>query len=273
MKFKEFRTIQLTVPPIFGDNPPENTVYEWFTNVGTSAQTLNYRYSDGVERVVAGGVSNGATGATGITGASGVSSGTIGATGSTGPIGLSVIGATGAAGSTGPSGGPTGATGPTGPNGSGGATGATGPTGATGVGLTGATGPTGATGATGATLSDMRDKADIRDTILGLDFVIALHPVDFKWDCRDDYFIVSDGTKVVVPKDGSKKRTRFHHGLIAQELKQTIDDLGVDFGGYQDHNIIGERDVLTISYDELIAPMIKAIQELSERLLLLENKE
>ena len=36
--------------------------------------------------------------------------------------------------------------------------------------------------------SDMRDKADIRDTVLGLDFICSLRPVDFKWDMRDDYF-------------------------------------------------------------------------------------
>ena len=35
--------------------------------------------------------------------------------------------------------------------------------------------------------SDARDKADIRDTRLGLDFICALHPVDYKWDMREDY--------------------------------------------------------------------------------------
>jgi hypothetical protein len=32
--------------------------------------------------------------------------------------------------------------------------------------------------------SDARDKADIRDTQLGLDFIEALRPVDFRWDYR-----------------------------------------------------------------------------------------
>ena len=50
--------------------------------------------------------------------------------------------------------------------------------------------------------------------------------------------------------------------MIAQEVKQTMDALGVDFGGYQDHSIKGGDAVLTIGYEELVAPLIKAIQEL-----------
>ena len=36
----------------------------------------------------------------------------------------------------------------------------------------------------------------------------------------------------------------------------------MDFGGYQDHSIKGGDAVLTIGYEELVAPLIKAIQEL-----------
>ena len=64
-------------------------------------------------------------------------------------------------------------------------------------------------------------------------------------------------------KDGSKKRNRFHHGVIAQEVKEVIDSTGNDFGGYQDHKINGGEDRLTIGYDEFIGPLIKAVQELS----------
>ena len=103
--------------------------------------------------------------------------------------------------------------------------------------------------------SDKRDKADIRDTVLGLEFINKLRPVDFKWDFREDY-------KNSLP-DGSKKRTRFHHGLIAQDLQKVIEETDIDFGGFQDHTIIGGSDVLSIGYDELIAPLIKAVQELS----------
>lgn len=138
--------------------------------------------------------------------------------------------------------------------------------------------------------SDARDKADVRDTVLGLDFLKALRPVDFRWDYRDDYvdyvereeeYLDPDGNAVkrtvVSPvrreKDGSRKRTRFHHGLIAQEVKAVMDAQGIDFGGYQDHKINGGADVLTIGYEELVAPIVKAIQQIDARLAALEARQ
>jgi hypothetical protein len=112
--------------------------------------------------------------------------------------------------------------------------------------------------------SDARDKADVRDTVLGLDFVKTLRPVDFRWDYREDY---NWGEK-----DGSKKRSRFHHGLIAQEVAVACSFMNVEFGGLQDHSISGGKDVLSIGYEELIGPMIKAIQELNAKVEFLESQ-
>jgi trimeric autotransporter adhesin len=121
--------------------------------------------------------------------------------------------------------------------------------------------------------SDLRDKADVRDTTLGLNFINALRPVDFKWDYREDYIKVdADNNATKLDKDGSKKRNRYHHGLIAQEVKETIASIGVDFGGFQDHKLSDGCDVMSLGYDELIAPLIKAVQELTQRIKELEAK-
>ena len=127
--------------------------------------------------------------------------------------------------------------------------------------------------------SDMRDKADVRDTRLGLNFICGLRPVDYRWDLRDDYRLVSSETGSPEPSaaaiqsktsdyvhDGTHKRSRYHHGLIAQEVKAAVESLGdesvSDFGGYQDHTIAGGDNVLSLGYSEFIAPLIKAVQEL-----------
>jgi hypothetical protein len=134
--------------------------------------------------------------------------------------------------------------------------------------------------------SDERDKADIRDTVLGLDFIQKLRPVDYKWDFREDYRpeLPDDATPEQIAKhleavklanltaDGTHKRTRFHHGLIAQEVQEVIASTGVDFGGFQDHSIAGGDAAMTISYLELIGPLIKAVQELAARVAALEAK-
>jgi hypothetical protein len=56
--------------------------------------------------------------------------------------------------------------------------------------------------------------------------------------------------------DGTHTRNRYHHGVIAQEVP-------AEFGGLQNHALKGGDDVLSVGYEEFIAPLIKAIQELS----------
>ena len=119
--------------------------------------------------------------------------------------------------------------------------------------------------------SDSRDKADVTGTELGLDFINALTPVQFKWDYREDYRTSGDQALSDITKDGSKKRSRQHQGFIAQDVKQVMDAQGVDFAGYQDHSIAGGEDVKSLGYEEFIAPLVKAIQELTTRLEALEN--
>ena len=174
--------------------------------------------------------------------------------------------------------------------------------------------------------SDARDKADIRDTVLGLEFIKQLRPVDYRWNLREDYIqiqwkidtiecdtdtetefdVCADSLKIgtfdpltetivltddhlfdsmdvtftpldiaftprwspveiIQENNGSRKRNRYHHGFIAQDLQN------LNFGGYQDHSIKGGKDVLSLGYDELIAPLVKAVQELEARLALVES--
>lgn len=111
---------------------------------------------------------------------------------------------------------------------------------------------------------DERDKADIANTTLGLDFIKALRPVDFKWNYREDYDdFSSPGT--------DKKRSKVHHGLIAQEVKQAADSLGKSFGGYDDLSVSGNVDIKMLGYQEFIPPIIKSIQQVDNRLISAEN--
>lgn len=110
--------------------------------------------------------------------------------------------------------------------------------------------------------SDARDKIDIVDTELGLEFINKLRPVQYRQNFRESYVDYdADGVVHTVPQDGSRAGTRFHQGLIAQEVKEVMDEMNVDFAGFQDHKVNGGQDVLSIGYEELITPLIKSIQE------------
>ncbi|QQR38906.1 DUF2793 domain-containing protein [Devosia rhizoryzae] len=101
--------------------------------------------------------------------------------------------------------------------------------------------------------SDRRSKTAIAPTDLGLAFIEALEPVRFHW--QED--------------DG-----RTHYGFLAQEVAAAVTSCGVrDFGG---HVLSDKEDVDSLQalrYDQFIAPLVAAVQELAARLRALEAKE
>ena len=114
--------------------------------------------------------------------------------------------------------------------------------------------------------SDRNSKELIENTKLGLDFINDLKPVQYKLkDYTQDFKNVDGSTQ-------TRKITykRLHHGLISQEVKESLDKFGVssnDFAGY-----IDTESGLGLRYTEFIAPMIKAIQELSDEVKLLKSQ-
>ena len=119
--------------------------------------------------------------------------------------------------------------------------------------------------------SDQNYKTDIVDSNLGLDFVNALRPVSFK----------------LAHTDG-REGVRTHYGLIAQEVEAVLGADASDTAIWTKETIeaspevpadeylpgqpaVEEHEKQGLRYDELISPMIKAIQELTTRLTALES--
>ena len=97
--------------------------------------------------------------------------------------------------------------------------------------------------------SDKRLKENINDADLGLSFVNALRPVSYKF--IDD-----------------KKPEKLKYGIIAQEVQEVLKESGnEDFAGITD-----KGDYLGADYVQFIAPLIKAVQELSAKVEALEKK-
>ena len=98
--------------------------------------------------------------------------------------------------------------------------------------------------------SDEREKTEIKETNLGLDFIKDLKPVSYKW---------IDGEQQNKGKD-----EREHQGLIAQQVAETVEKHGIDkntFGGLDIQKTEKYDDFYGMSYDQFVAPLIKAIQE------------
>ena len=141
--------------------------------------------------------------------------------------------------------------------------------------------------------SDSRLKTDISNSELGLSFINKLRPVTYRWiegsrepvlEEKEIKHLGKDGVtvdKIDIVKtqkisgkdeDGndiyesiSIPGKRRHAGFLAQEVKQVLDDLEVeDFGGWVSDNIEDPEAIQSLRYEQFIAPLTKAVQELSD---------
>ena len=95
-------------------------------------------------------------------------------------------------------------------------------------------------------LSDARDKKNIEPIPAGLNFINELNPVKFTWNMRD-------GGKMDIDE----------FGFIAQELKEAQVKSNITYPYLVNDN---NPDRLLASYGTLIPAMVKAIQELNDKL-------
>lgn len=94
-------------------------------------------------------------------------------------------------------------------------------------------------------LSDRRQKENIEDISYGLDSLSKLRPVSHNW----------------IGSTNQKKSL----GFIAQEVEEVI-------GEIVNTSMDGEREIKALDYNGLIPVLIKAVQELSEKVKNLENR-
>jgi hypothetical protein len=112
--------------------------------------------------------------------------------------------------------------------------------------------------------SDSRLKKDIKEDVPGLDFINDLRPVSFKW------------------KENTELGDKTNFGLIAQEVVEALDKHGI-----LDQNIVYKQDKTSemfkdhipdedtpygFEYQPLISLLIKSVQELSNKIDVLEAK-
>ena len=115
-------------------------------------------------------------------------------------------------------------------------------------------------------LSDQRDKTNIQtlDPKYGTQFIKKLKPKSFCWDNRETY--VRECGFEFGQKDGTLFHDEENYGFVAQEVKETINELGINFDALGGE----ENDAYRLEYAAFIAPMIKTVQEIAERLDILD---
>jgi hypothetical protein len=108
--------------------------------------------------------------------------------------------------------------------------------------------------------SDVRIKTNIETSNLGLHFINSLKPRSYNLSLGEN----EDGIEIF-------KQVKTY-GFVAQEVKETYEQYTDSFDGWG-LSIAGDDNSLqTVSYDNFISPLVKAIQELSAKVDELESR-
>jgi trimeric autotransporter adhesin len=102
-----------------------------------------------------------------------------------------------------------------------------------------------------STFSDRRLKHNIQPESLGLDFILKLSPVRYKYTA-------------------SEQQNKFYSGLIAQDVEAVLKELDVDFSGIDRPS--NDSSYYSIRYGEFVIPLINAIQEQQQLIQELQEK-
>jgi len=130
---------------------------------------------------------------------------------------------------------------------------------------------------TWSTFSDRRIKRNVKENVPGLEFIKRLRPVTYHIDAHKQEELIARGDKKRLEEMRSidwpskydiEKITMT--GFIAQEVEQAAKEIGYDFSGVQKAD--DDPGMYSISYAQFVVPLVKAVQELSEKVNKLENE-
>lgn len=122
--------------------------------------------------------------------------------------------------------------------------------------------------------SDARDKWDV--TPLSCDYGIPLlkklKPVSFRWDHRETY--VREKGMEFGQKDGTLVSEHKDYGFIAQEVKESTDELNIKLPGIDKESDKYKLQYVNFLYTsiESIKQIIERVENLEEELTILENQ-
>jgi len=111
--------------------------------------------------------------------------------------------------------------------------------------------------------SDVRTKKNIKDTKLGLEFINKLRPITYQTKSPFQY-----PKEFGIENPSKKSSGKTWDGLIAQEVKEVMDEMNIEFSGWEE----GINTKQRLAYGKFVMPLIKAVQELSTKVTELENK-
>jgi len=108
-------------------------------------------------------------------------------------------------------------------------------------------------------VSDARFKTNIKENVVGLDFIMKLRPVTYnlEMDAIANFFNTPDSLRLLEAE--KIKANEIQTGFIAQEIEEAAQQINYDFSGVDAPK--NDNDHYGLRYAEFVVPLVKATQE------------
>jgi len=114
-------------------------------------------------------------------------------------------------------------------------------------------------------VSDGRFKQNVKENVVGLEFIKKLRPVTYKLD-MDALARFNKTPDSLRLRDAEQlKAAELQTGFIAQEVEQAAQEVGYDFHGVDKPK--NENSHYGLRYAEFVVPLVKAVQEQQEEIV------
>ena len=119
--------------------------------------------------------------------------------------------------------------------------------------------------------SDARFKTNIKDNVVGLNFILKLKPVTYNVHPKELHKIWGTPDSLVNKMDFSDAEKETRIGFVAQDVEKAAKECGFNFPGIDVPK--NDKEVYSLRYVDFIMPMVKAVQELNDSLKLENAKQ
>lgn len=110
--------------------------------------------------------------------------------------------------------------------------------------------------------SDARFKFDVKDNVPGLDFIMKLKPVTYRFDTRKFQSHLSKESIENIPASEFDRASAIvRTGFLAQDVEKAASETGYDFDGIHVADPSNPSDNYSLAYSQFVMPLVKAVQE------------
>ena len=121
-----------------------------------------------------------------------------------------------------------------------------------------------------STVSDGRFKKNIKENIIGLDFILKLRPITYQLNMDALAKFKNTPDNLRLKESELLKQKEVYSGFIAQEVEKASKETGYNFHGVDKPK--NKQSLYGLRYAEFVVPLVKGMQEQNEELNTIENQ-